>query len=285
MELSIIRMDGGSLLVLLDKQMRIVKPVFEFLKFQKLRQKADNTLRAYGWDLKTFFEFLDRYGYRYDEVEPATMGEFIEYLREPDIAGEVSSFYRVSVRTPRTINRVLGTVHSFYQYHVMVGGIDNPIIMQDINRPQEVLGHSSVLTAKKYYADVKDKDMAETLGRIGIIGNLSRLDEAMIPDEAERQWFMSNRDGAARMCDGYCTKPINNGSICERLMRRRKCYICSRFITTVEDLEAHRSHLRELEELLERNIYGEHYAAHFTPVVAVLKEIIRRLEEIDDGDE
>lgn len=136
MELSIIRMDGGSLPVLLDKQMRIVKPVFEFLKFQKLREKADNTLRAYGWDLKTFFEFLDRYGYCYDEVKPATIGEFIEYLRDPDITGEVSSFYRVSVRTPRTINRVLGTVHSFYQYHVMVGGIDNPIIMQDINRPQ-----------------------------------------------------------------------------------------------------------------------------------------------------
>lgn len=53
---------------------------------------------------------------------------------------------------------------------------------------------------------------------------------------------------------------------------------------TVEDLEAHRSHLRELEELLERNIYGEHYAAHFTPVIAVLKEIIRRLKEIDDAD-
>ena len=47
MELSIIRMDGGSLPVLLDKQMRIVRPVFEFLKFQKLREKADNTLRAY----------------------------------------------------------------------------------------------------------------------------------------------------------------------------------------------------------------------------------------------
>ncbi|KJS03896.1 MAG: hypothetical protein VR68_00155 [Peptococcaceae bacterium BRH_c4a] len=71
MELSIIKMDVGSLPVLLDKQMRIVRPVFEFLKFQKLREKADNTLRAYGWDMKTFFEFLDRYGYSYDE----TIGE------------------------------------------------------------------------------------------------------------------------------------------------------------------------------------------------------------------
>lgn len=50
-------------------------------------------------------------------------------------------------------------------------------------------------------------------------------------------------------------------------------------------MDAHRSHLKELDELLESNIYGEHYAAHFTPVVAALREIIRRLEEIDDGDE
>jgi integrase/recombinase XerD len=93
---------------------------------------------VFSFDLLFFtaFEFLDRYGYSYDEVEPATIGEFIEYLRDPDIAGEVSSFYQVSVRTPRTINRALGTVHSFYQYHAMAGGIENPIIMQDINRPQ-----------------------------------------------------------------------------------------------------------------------------------------------------
>lgn len=154
----------------------------------------------------------------------------------------------------------------------------------DIKVVQEVLGNASVSTVKKYYADVKDKEMAETFGNIGIIGNLNRVDETLIPDVDEQQWFMANKNGAARMCDGYCTKPINNNRICERLLGRRKCYTCSRFITTIEDLEAHRSHLKELEELLEKNIYGEHYAAHFTPVIAVLREIIRRLEELDDAD-
>lgn len=136
MELSIIRMNGESMPVLLDDQMRIVKPVLEFLKFQKLREMADNTIKAYGWDLKTFFEFLEKYGYCYTEVVPATIGEFIEYLRNPDIGGNISSYLQVSVRTPKTMNRVLGTVHSFYQYHAMSGSIDNPIMMQDINRPQ-----------------------------------------------------------------------------------------------------------------------------------------------------
>lgn len=136
MELSIIKMEGGKMPILLDNQMRIVKPVFDFLKFQKIREKADNTIKAYGWDLKTFFEFLDRYGYCYDGVEPATIGEFIEYLRNPDVTGEMTSLYEESVRTSKTINRILSTVYNFYVYHAAVRGIDNPIIMQDINRPQ-----------------------------------------------------------------------------------------------------------------------------------------------------
>jgi len=32
--------------------------------------------------------------------------------------------------------------------------------------------------------------------------------------------------------------------------------------------------------LLDSNIYGEHYAAHLTPTVIVLKEIIKRLEAL-----
>lgn len=232
---------------------------------RELRKQADSRVK----DLL----FIHRPGQSGNaEVTTITQMSFGNWLkafvRKNDIRGTNGDFYKL---TAHKFRRTLAT-------DMLSKGADIKVV-------QEVLGHASVLTAKKYYADVKDKEMAETLGRIGIIGNLNILDKAMIPDEAERQWFLSNKDGAARMCDGYCTRPINSGNVCERLLRRRKCYTCSRFITTVEDLEAHRSHLKELEELLESNIYGEHYAAHFTPVVAVLREIIRRLEEIDDGDE
>lgn len=192
---------------------------------------------------------------------------FKSFVRENDIRGTDGELYKL---TAHKFRRTLAT-------DMLSKGADIKVV-------QEVLGHASVLTAKNYYADVKDKEMTETFGKIGIIGNLNRMDESLIPDVVEQQWFMANKDGAARMCDGYCTRPISDGRICERLLGRRKCYTCSRFITTIEDLVAHRSHLRELEELLERNIYGEHYAAHFIPVIAVLKEIIRRLEVLDDDD-
>lgn len=86
------------------------------------------------------------------------------------------------------------------------------------------------------------------------------------------------------MCDGYCTKPVVDGKICDRLLKRQKCYTCSRYITTPEYLEAHKKHLANLEKQLEEGaIYGEHYAEHFIPTIEVLKVIIERLEGLQNG--
>ena len=88
----------------------------------------------------------------------------------------------------------------------------------------------------------------------------------------------------ACMCDGYCTKPVVDGKICDRLIKRQKCYTCSRYITTPEYLEAHKKHLANLEKQLEEGaIYGEHYAEHFIPTIEVLKVIIERLEGLQNG--
>ena len=47
----------------------------------------------------------------------------------------------------------------------------------------------------------------------------------------------ANKDKCvAGLCDGYCTKPVTDGNICPRLLKRQKCYTCSRYITTPEYL-------------------------------------------------
>lgn len=155
----------------------------------------------------------------------------------------------------------------------------------NLNVIQEVLGHSSSTTTKKYYADVKDKERAEVFKNIGIIGNINKVDETVITDKNDLIWFKENKDKRARMEDGYCTKPCSDGKICDRLLKRQKCYTCSRYITTPEYLQAHKNHLAELEKQLEDNIYGDHYAEHFLPTIEILKEIIKRLEEIQDGND
>lgn len=46
MELHVIEREGRETVVLLDNEMRIVKPVYDYLKFQRQKDKALNTLKA-----------------------------------------------------------------------------------------------------------------------------------------------------------------------------------------------------------------------------------------------
>lgn len=153
----------------------------------------------------------------------------------------------------------------------------------DLKAIQEVLGHSSPMTTKQNYADVKDKERAEVFKNIGIIGNINKVDETVISDKKDLIWFKENKYKGARMEDGYCTKPCTDGKICDRLLKRQKCYTCGRYITTPEYLQAHKNHLAELKKQLDGNIYGDHYAEHFLPTIEILREIVKRLEEIQYG--
>lgn len=154
----------------------------------------------------------------------------------------------------------------------------------DLNVIQQVLGHSDPSVTKRFYADVKDKDCAKTFKNIGIIGNIDLIADSSFESPAEKDWFQANKHKGAALCDGYCTKPFEDGKVCDRLLKRHKCYSCSRYITTPDYLQAHRDHLTRLEKQLEEGaIYGEHYAEHFRPTMEVLKVIIERLEELQNG--
>ena len=154
----------------------------------------------------------------------------------------------------------------------------------NINVIQQVLGHADPSVTKRFYADIKDKERAEVFKSIGVIGNINQLDETSFDNVVEMEWFKANKDKCiAGLSDGYCTKHLHNGNICDRLLKRQKCYTCSRYITTPEYLEVHKKHLALLErQLVEGAIYGEHYAEHFRPTIEVLKIIIERLEELQD---
>lgn len=155
----------------------------------------------------------------------------------------------------------------------------------NINVIQQVLGHSDSSVTKRFYADVKDKERAEVFKSVGVIGNINQIQSSVFDNVSEFEWFKANKDKCvAGLCDGYCTKPVTNGNICPRLLKRQKCYTCSRYITTPEYLDAHKQHLANLEKQLEEGaIYGEHYAEHFIPTIEVLKVIIERLEGLQSG--
>lgn len=155
----------------------------------------------------------------------------------------------------------------------------------NINVIQQVLGHTDASVTKRFYADVKDKERAEVFKSVGVIGNINQIQSSAFDNVSEFEWFKENKDKCvAGLCDGYCTKPVTEGNICPRLLKRQKCYTCSRYITTPEYLDAHKRHLANLEKQLEEGaIYGEHFAEHFIPTIEVLKVIIERLEGLQNG--
>lgn len=135
--------------VLLDQNMRLVKPVNEYLDFQALRGRAENTLLAYGKDLKTFFEFLEQRKLQYDQVTANMIRDYVEYLRAPDV--NTVYLFVESKRSPATINRMISTLHGFYGYHVSMYGIVNPVITEDINSPNGIFRGILYHTRKSNY--------------------------------------------------------------------------------------------------------------------------------------
>ena len=188
---------------------------------------------------------------------------FVKRHNITDASGELFNL------TTHMFRRTLGT-------DMISKGVDLSVI-------QQVLGHSNPVTTKLFYADVKDRERAEVFREIGIIGNIDMIDDSVFESPAEKEWFQVHKYKGAALCDGYCTKPFAPGAVCDRLLKRQKCYSCSRYITTPEYLDTHRSHLERLErQLVEGAIYGEHYAEHFRPTIEVLKDIINRLESLQN---
>lgn len=140
MELSVIKQGDRGVVVLLDDDMKIVKPVYAYLKQQARLDRSFNTIIANGRDLKLYWEFLNYMGYEYTEVTPITIGEFIEFLRSSEeyMDDKIIILYGTSKRTGKTINRILSTVYCFYKFCCLVTEIKNPIIMEDINRQQNM---------------------------------------------------------------------------------------------------------------------------------------------------
>ena len=204
------------------------------------------------------------------KIMPLTPGRYNKWLKnyiiKNDIKDDNGNYYNL---TSHQFRRTLGT-------DMLSKGTN-------INVIQQVLGHSNPYTTKRFYADVKDKERAEVFKNVGVIGNINQIQRNAFDNLSEFEWFKANKDKGACMCDGYCTKPVVDGKICDRLLKRQKCYTCSRYITTPEYLEAHKQHLANLEKQLEEGaIYGEHYAEHFIPTIEVLKVIIERLEGLQN---
>jgi site-specific recombinase XerD len=98
----------------------VVEPADRFLAHLTAIERSPNTVRAYGHDLRDYFEFLDRHGLEWDGVALEDLGRFVTWLRLPAGArdGQVAALPWVEANlAATTVNRKLSALASFYEFH------------------------------------------------------------------------------------------------------------------------------------------------------------------------
>ncbi len=205
MELHSVSGGAKSGLVLLDKEMRLVQPANDYWEYQALRGRAPNTLRAYGRDLKLFFEFLEQRNLRYDKIDVKLICTYVEYLRSPN--EELIFLSTQSKRSPSTINRMIGTVHGFYCYQAAMNGIANPIITKEVNSPNSIFRGMLYHTRKSNYTShsifkIKENDYQIHLFTAGEIQKML----GALPTERDRLIFKFLIQSGARVSEALALK-------------------------------------------------------------------------------
>ncbi|KNY27575.1 site-specific integrase [Pseudobacteroides cellulosolvens] len=91
--------------ILLNNNSDPVEPVLKYLKYKDNTGAARNTLRAYCYHLKLFFEYLDQEQLDYRDIGLDEMAAFMRWLQNPYENKKVSPITPVtSSRTARSIN-------------------------------------------------------------------------------------------------------------------------------------------------------------------------------------
>jgi integrase/recombinase XerD len=128
---------------LVDEHGTPVVVVNEFLALLASRDYSPNTIRAYAHDLQKLFCFLAERGVGYEAFSPRLAVEFLGFLRTRpstrpaqrlgvSLAGTDRQAGPGLLLQPRTCNRVLAAVSSFYEFLITTeryGEVDNPLGM------------------------------------------------------------------------------------------------------------------------------------------------------------
>lgn len=103
--------------MLVDKTGDPVEPVLRYIKFKDNSNSARNTLRAYCYHLRLFFEFLEQKGVNYRECGIDEMAEFLRWLQNPCGSIKVSLLKcHEPFRKANTVNIIFSTILSFYDF-------------------------------------------------------------------------------------------------------------------------------------------------------------------------
>jgi integrase/recombinase XerD len=112
--------------IVLDDGFSPVEPIQDFLAYLNNIERSPNTVRAYAYHLKLFWEYIQAGKLDWMTVGFRELADFIGWLRDPQSIDVIQIHERVSKRTESTINAILAAVAMFYDYHRRIGAVDCP---------------------------------------------------------------------------------------------------------------------------------------------------------------
>ncbi|AGK97709.1 tyrosine-type recombinase/integrase [Clostridium pasteurianum] len=94
-----------------------IEPILKFIRFKDNTDYARNTLRMYCQHLKLYFEYLEERKLDFKKVTIDDISLFVNWLQNPYRSIKITLLKPTnSVRSARTINMIINTVLSFYDY-------------------------------------------------------------------------------------------------------------------------------------------------------------------------
>lgn len=109
--------DGKERYFVADDDGLPIKPILKFIRFKDNTNYARNTLRMYCQHLKLYFEYLQERKLDFQDVNIDDLALFVSWLQNPYKSLKIIPTHQVEVaRSPRTVNIIVSTVLTFYDY-------------------------------------------------------------------------------------------------------------------------------------------------------------------------
>jgi integrase/recombinase XerD len=122
--ISIIKQDGFKVWHVLDNNNEPIASISQYLTYLHNLQRSPNTIRAYAYHLKHFWEYLSQSKLVWTAVKLDNLASFITWLRSASTK-VIVIHQTVSRRTESSINAALAAVTAFYKFHEQIGNIEN----------------------------------------------------------------------------------------------------------------------------------------------------------------
>lgn len=107
--------------MLLNDNFLPVEPVESFLAYLRGIERSPNTVKAYAFHLKLYWDYLQSRHLDWTAVSIVDLADFMAWLRSPYPDGVVSMQIEEAKRTESTVNAILTAVCMLYDFHERTG--------------------------------------------------------------------------------------------------------------------------------------------------------------------